>query len=186
MAVKNLALRLACKIKKRAKEDPEHRIMGRFRERIFFAGKWEFGAGHKPGSVPFLPHAAAGRAMIIPLALPLPAGSSDQPESSDGQPSNTLLFGLAPDGACLAPDVTTGTGELLPHRFTLTSHKGEAVCFLWRYPPRYRDWALPSILPCGARTFLPFRLAAQPAIIRPTPNSQLTPQSHKGFFVTLW
>ena len=32
------------------------------------------------------------------------------------------LFGLAPDGVCLAPAVTGGTGELLPHRFTLTPH----------------------------------------------------------------
>jgi len=30
------------------------------------------------------------------------------------------LFGLAPGGVCLAPAVTGGTGELLPHRFTLT------------------------------------------------------------------
>jgi hypothetical protein len=60
--------------------------------------------------------------MIIPLVPPLPEGSSNLPESSDGQPSNALLFGLAPGGACLAPDVTTGTGELLPRRFTLTRH----------------------------------------------------------------
>ncbi len=58
--------------------------------------------------------------MIIPLVRPLPAGSSDQPGNSGGQPSNAPLFGLAPGGVCLAPDVTTGTGELLPHRFTLT------------------------------------------------------------------
>ena len=31
-----------------------------------------------------------------------------------------LLFGLAPGGVCLALGVTTQTGELLPHRFTLT------------------------------------------------------------------
>ena len=31
------------------------------------------------------------------------------------------LFGLAPDGVYLAPDVTTGTGALLPHRFTCTT-----------------------------------------------------------------
>ena len=58
--------------------------------------------------------------MIIPLVLLLPTGSSNLPESSGGPPSNALLFGLAPDGVCLAPDVTTGTGELLPRRFTLT------------------------------------------------------------------
>ena len=31
------------------------------------------------------------------------------------------LLGLAPGGVCQAPDVTTGTGALLPHRFTLTA-----------------------------------------------------------------
>ena len=30
------------------------------------------------------------------------------------------LFGLAPGGVCLAARVAAGTGELLPHRFTLT------------------------------------------------------------------
>ena len=30
------------------------------------------------------------------------------------------LFGLAPDGVFIAPTVTGGTGELLPHHFTLT------------------------------------------------------------------
>ena len=31
-----------------------------------------------------------------------------------------FLFGLAPDGVCQATDVTTRSGGLLPHRFTLT------------------------------------------------------------------
>jgi len=92
--------------------------------------------------------------MIIPLVPLLPAGSSNLPESSDGPPSDALLFGLAPGGACLAPDVTTETGELLPHRFTLTPPMGVAVCFLLRFPARHRDWMLSSTLPCGARTFL--------------------------------
>ena len=34
------------------------------------------------------------------------------------------LFGLAPDGVCIAPAVTGGTGKLLPHHFTLTWWKG--------------------------------------------------------------
>lgn len=47
-------------------------------------------------------------------------------------------------------------GELLPHPFTLAARPfdGEAVCFLWHFPSRHRDWALPSTLPYGARTFL--------------------------------
>ena len=31
---------------------------------------------------------------------------------------------------------------------------GEAVCFLWHFPSRHRDWELPSALPWGVRTFL--------------------------------
>ena len=62
--------------------------------------------------------------MTIPLALLLPAGSSDLPGSSGGPPSDAPLFGLAPGGVCLAPTVTDRTGELLPHRFTLTSLTG--------------------------------------------------------------
>ncbi len=42
------------------------------------------------------------------------------PGASDGSPSSTPLFGLAPDGVYLAAAVTDDTGELLPHLFTLT------------------------------------------------------------------
>ena len=34
------------------------------------------------------------------------------------------LFHLAPDGVCLAADITASAGVLLPHRFTLTSASG--------------------------------------------------------------
>lgn len=64
--------------------------------------------------------AAAKKVMVIPLGALLPVRSSNLPESLDGPPLDALLFGFAPDGACLALDVTTETGELLPHRFTLT------------------------------------------------------------------
>jgi hypothetical protein len=67
--------------------------------------------------------------MIIPLGFRLPETSSDLPESLDGQPSNALLFGLAPGGVCRAPDVTAGTGELLPHRFTLTPPEAGRFAF---------------------------------------------------------
>ena len=76
-------------------------------------------------------------------------------------PTYAPLFGLAPSGVYQALDVATETGELLPHRFTLTSKDcqqapfHEAVYFLWHFPSRRRDWALPSTLSCGARTFLP-------------------------------
>jgi hypothetical protein len=58
--------------------------------------------------------------MIIHLAPMLPSGSSDLPGNLGGPPSNVPLFGLAPGGVYLAPIVTDGTGELLPHLFTLT------------------------------------------------------------------
>ena len=48
-------------------------------------------------------------------------------------------------------------GGLLPRRFTLARYRLPgplAVCSLWHFPSGYPAWALPSILPCGARTFL--------------------------------
>ena len=49
-------------------------------------------------------------------------------------------------------------GELLPHLFTLTLLR--AVFFLWHFPLIRTNWALPSVLPCGARTFLTLSGAA--------------------------
>jgi hypothetical protein len=54
--------------------------------------------------------------MTIHLALMLPSGSSDLPGGSGGPPSGSSLFGLAPDGVCLAPDVTARTGKLFGFR----------------------------------------------------------------------
>ncbi len=50
-----------------------------------------------------------------------PPALATYPEALDGPSSNASLFGLAPDGVYLASHVTMGTGELLPHPFTLTS-----------------------------------------------------------------
>ncbi len=64
---------------------------------------------------------------------------------------------LAPDGVYLAAQVALGAGGLLHHRFTLTGCRtgtAPAVCFLWHCPAGHPGWALPTILPCGARTFL--------------------------------
>jgi len=55
------------------------------------------------------------------------------------------------------------SGALLPHLFTLTRRCSEAmlrttrpaVCFLWHLPAGFPDWALPSTLLSGVRTFLP-------------------------------
>ena len=68
------------------------------------------------------------------------------------------LSGLAPGGVYRAAPVARHAGGLLHHRFTLTSGRPEgrpaAVCFLWHCPAGHPGWALPTTLPCGARTFL--------------------------------
>ena len=71
-----------------------------------------------------------------------------------------VLSGLAPGGVYLAFPVTREAGGLLHHRFTLTcfvplsNRPTQAVCSLWHWPAGYPEWALPTTLPCGARTFL--------------------------------
>ncbi len=90
--------------------------------------------------------------MIISLGHRLLGVSSDLPGShhGPGQPAGpepafggqfgatAPLFGLAPGGVYRARPVTRPAGELLPHRFTLTSTHSEeeakAVCFLWHCP----------------------------------------------------
>jgi len=87
------------------------------------------------------------------------------------------LLGLAPDGVYLADPVTRIAGGLLPHRFTLacspallgsqqnaerSAYEPEglassAVCSLLHYPSGRPAWVLPSVMPCGVRTFLDHR-----------------------------
>jgi len=95
------------------------------------------------------------RGAAISLRRPLPGASIGPPEGHTSRASSSPLLGLSPDGVCRAGMVTHPAGGLLPHRFTLTDRvKGPAVCFLWHFPwPRGR-WALPTVLPCGVRTFL--------------------------------
>jgi len=57
-----------------------------------------------------------------------------------------LRTGFAWRENCFSP------GGLLPHLFTLTLAGG---MFLWHFPLVRTNWGLPSVLPCGARTFLP-------------------------------
>ena len=64
------------------------------------------------------------------------------------------LSDLAPGGVCRAAQVTLGAGGLLHHRFTLAAGCPTAVCSLWHCPAGHPGWALPTTLPCGARTFL--------------------------------
>src|SRR6266446_6612234 len=105
--------------------------------------------------------------MVIPLPPRFPAGAAPRlhrdakrptRELLGGPPTDAPLFGLAPCGVCRAAPVTRGTGGLLPHRFTLAGREASlpswAVCSLWHFPSRRRDWVLPSAMPCGVRTFL--------------------------------
>jgi len=114
--------------------------------------------------------------MAIYLGPWLPKASSDltrpvfPPPGAEGN-SNGLffplrergLFGLAPGGVYRTTPITQGTGEPLPHLFTLIPTFVGTVSFLWHFPYsrtlpcRIRGQSvLRTTLPCGARTFLPF------------------------------
>ncbi len=106
---------------------------------------------------------------IIPLGWRLPATSGGLPASSGEQPFDSVapvsrcardacLCGLAPDGVCLAVRVTAGAVGSYPAVSPLPSSREKratAVFFLWHSPRRFRHRALPGIVLCGARTFLP-------------------------------
>jgi hypothetical protein len=82
----------------------------------------------------------------------LPA-SSDQPEGTAGRgchrrTGGALLFGLAPGGVYHAASVTrSAVSSYLAFSPLPPALRREAVCFLWHFPSRRRDWALPSTLP---------------------------------------
>ena len=78
------------------------------------------------------------------------------------------LFGLAPGGVCLANQVTSAAGELLPHRFTLTFGSRRRFAFCCTFPSltagrRYRP-------PCSLEPGLSSRCHLQPATILPASN----------------
>lgn len=136
--------------------------------------------GRKPGSVPCSSYPKRGddhssRSVVANgLKQPNP-GTLNEPFLS------VPLFGLAPDGVYRASDVTAGTGELLPHPFTLTSQR-LAVFSLWHFPWGHPRFPLGTILLCGARTFLPpSTLGQQAAIICPSSTNLYVkrPAQHK-------
>ncbi|MFT6818707.1 MAG: hypothetical protein ACJATT_002524 [Myxococcota bacterium] len=67
--------------------------------------------------------------MIIHLGLPLPTGSSNQPESSADRLQTLSYLVLLQGGVYLASPVTEVAGALLPHPLSLT------VGFPTRSPP---------------------------------------------------
>ena len=116
----------------------------------------------KPGSVP-----SRKKATIIPLGLPLPKASSNQP----GRRGRFLPCGLhpkvpprvAPIRSCSRWGLPCrfgypSRGALLPHRFTHAcdaQRHPSAVCFLWHCPWGHPRRVLPGTVFRGARTFLP-------------------------------
>ena len=98
---------------------------------------------------------------VIHLGLPLPTASCGLPASigrvalDRSRRELRSPLDLAPGGVYQAAAVTCGAGGLLHRRFTLTPRtRRGAVCFLWHCPAGHPGSALPTTLPCGARTFL--------------------------------
>src|ERR1039457_1506235 len=103
----------------------------------------------------------SGTAVAGSLVRPTREHRTGRPQSlaQEAELLDRFPLGLAPGGVYQAARVTPGAGGLLHHRFTLTSWPGrrpgqEAVCFLWHCPAGRPGSALPTTLPCGARTFL--------------------------------
>jgi len=89
--------------------------------------KKENRAGHKPSSVSL---GIASPGHDHSSRTPITRGLQRPTRELERAALNALLFGLAPGGVCRASDVTIGAGELLPHRFTLTT---ENQSFPWRF-----------------------------------------------------
>ena len=104
---------------------------------------------HKPGFVEG-DHLSSVR-VASDLMRPLP-------EESAGSFS-LFLFGLAPDGVCQASaSLRSWWSFTSPFQLCVRlclSRRGFAFSFLWHFPWDLSPSPLASILPCGARTFLP-------------------------------
>ena len=80
--------------------------------------KKENRAGHKPSSVSLGDHSPSDNDHSSRASI---TRDLKRPTRELGRATlGALLFGLAPGGVYRASGVTTGAGELLPHRFTLT------------------------------------------------------------------
>lgn len=118
---------------------------------------------------------ACVRVKIIPLRLPLPTASSNLPGSSGGHPQMLLCSVLLPMGFAWPIPLPRPPVRFYRTLSTLTEFTspsfipvpkpdgngiserpmGLACCSLLRFPPGHPDRALPGIVSCGARTFLP-------------------------------
>ena len=72
----------------------------------------------------------------------------------------TFCLGVAPDGVYTDPVCHHTSGELLPHLFTIASHKRWAVIFCCTFLKVSLTGRYPALLLYGARTFLIYSLGA--------------------------
>src|ERR1700694_4502658 len=93
--------------------------------------------------------------MTICLGRRLPGFSSDRSPRARRAAVNALLFGLVPNGVCLADRSPGRRWALTPPFHPYRPEVRPAVSFLWHFPSGHPDWALPSVPLFGARTFLP-------------------------------
>jgi hypothetical protein len=83
-------------------------------------------------------------------------------------------------------------GGLLPRRFTLACRgrflPGQVVSSLLHFPSRFRDRALPGIVLCGARTFLPPRFFPLRGLVhdRRSPVRHRRAQGDTGSSIAQW
>ncbi len=115
----------------------------------------------KPGSVLFcLLQKKLKQYPSFILPLHCCSDHTTYPPASDEQPSKPVYMVFQPI-RCTAPDVTTRTGKLLPHLFTLTRQMADGY-FLLHYNTLADIFPLGSMVLCVARTFLsPLRLRSE-------------------------
>src|ERR1700677_1004004 len=113
-------------------------------------------------------------AAVIHLGLPLPTASCGLPasigraalERSRREPAVPLLT-LLRVGFTEPPQSPAALVVSYTAVSPLPRWRG-AVCFLWHYSAGHPGSALPTTLPCGARTFLDARSYPPAATARPT------------------
>ncbi len=117
--------------------------------------------GYPPLKAGKFPRGVSGRPVSRILSreeTPLGGHLSGQPTRNSRETGRlpprraSFLLGLAPDGGCLAADVTTRAGGLLHHLFTITAPPAVCFCGPIREVAPSRDF--PGVVPCGVRTFL--------------------------------
>ena len=162
---------------------PVHPVTARAKHRCRQAPKWLSAAGQRYGWRASRP---IGRVLCthvsgptaIHLGLPLPAASCGLPASigravlkrSRRKRAPTVPLPSWPCSGWGLPSRPGHPGRwwsLTPpfHPYLpgpATGRAGAAVCFLWHCPAGHPGSALPTTLPCGARTFLTAHRAARP------------------------